>query len=636
MDYDGVIREYPTIVIDRFKPRVGVKHFFLTHAHSDHTQGLENTRFSENVYCSEATAKLLMQKRVRGELYFGHLKDRLITRIFFESFILDTREHGKLTITFLPSNHCPGAVMIMIEGKNGTILHTGDTRLEKDYVNNYLTDLQFKKIKHLYLDTTFCTDHHREFITKKQSVLLLCDLIDSFPGNHHFYLDFWMYGYEQAWWHIAQKYSTKIHVSKERYQLYCQLDENTFKYILTTDATATRFHSCKWENSCRQHEGVTISIQAVPIIGNNARSWSADDYKLRSDLPKHTKVHQQMIITFSMHSSLFELVDFVKLVGPKRITPIVAHGRKWETVASMLNLLRSYGACFGLDGYNSTSSSSTSLSTLDLPAEYNQYKKVSLRSSHSFATSTDENIVPQSAPTTDMDRSQYDTYQSNKILELQHHKRVVPGSMPSEAHCSKNNSFQSSLSFSLYQGSFNSSTSSSSYQSHHDISTNDTSETKQEVACSISSEESSFLEILSGPPAASGSLGASSPENEESKPLTKWDRAAISWRASILNRKRPHNATAETLSWDGNSTYEEIIPTEADRIPKRTLAPLNGAKPTATATATASASSCKAKTINNTITNSNTTTSTPTQNKHSTSMKSAGYGTTIEKPICLD
>ena len=52
-----------------------------------------------------------MQKKVRGELYFGHLKNRFITHAFFKPFIVDTQEYGLLTITFIPSNHCPGAVM---------------------------------------------------------------------------------------------------------------------------------------------------------------------------------------------------------------------------------------------------------------------------------------------------------------------------------------------------------------------------------------------------------------------------------------------------------------------------------------------------------------------------------------------
>ena len=106
-----------------------------------------------------------------------------------------------------------------------------------------------------------------------------------------------MYGYEQAWWHIAQKYSTQIHVSKERYQLYCHLNPGMFQSILTTDESSTRFHSCSWKknSSCIQHGDYTISVQGVPIVGNCIRPFTKNDYKLRSDLPKHAKVHQEMV-----------------------------------------------------------------------------------------------------------------------------------------------------------------------------------------------------------------------------------------------------------------------------------------------------------------------------------------------------
>ena len=73
------------------------------------------------------------------------------------------------------------------------LLILGDTRLERDYVNKYLTDLEHKKIKHLYLDTTFCTDQHREFITKvkqkKNSVLSIMKVIQRNNNNSNFKLE---------------------------------------------------------------------------------------------------------------------------------------------------------------------------------------------------------------------------------------------------------------------------------------------------------------------------------------------------------------------------------------------------------------------------------------------------------------
>lgn len=132
--FDGQVREYPVIAIDRFKPQAGVKYYFLTHAHAgmyafalsgrllfiqpltkrvpvDHTQGLENSQFRGKLHCTEITAKFLLNKRIRKKQPFAYLRSSMITHVEMEEFILETTEYGRLTITFLPANHCPGAIM---------------------------------------------------------------------------------------------------------------------------------------------------------------------------------------------------------------------------------------------------------------------------------------------------------------------------------------------------------------------------------------------------------------------------------------------------------------------------------------------------------------------------------------------
>ena len=51
------------------------------------------------------------------------------------------------------ANHCPGAVMFLFQGDQGTVLHTGDFRFKADMLD-YFKDI---KIDYLYLDNTFAT-----------------------------------------------------------------------------------------------------------------------------------------------------------------------------------------------------------------------------------------------------------------------------------------------------------------------------------------------------------------------------------------------------------------------------------------------------------------------------------------------
>ena len=60
-------------------------------------------------------------------------------------------------MTFYEANHCPGAVMILVKGPKGTVLHTGDFRFKPDMLA-YFKD---EKIETLFLDNTFaCPDQN--------------------------------------------------------------------------------------------------------------------------------------------------------------------------------------------------------------------------------------------------------------------------------------------------------------------------------------------------------------------------------------------------------------------------------------------------------------------------------------------
>lgn len=85
--------------------------FFWNHVPVDHTHGLENSQFRGELHCSEITAKLLLNKKIRQKRPFAYLRYSMIIHVEMEEFILHTTEYGKLTIMFLPANHCPGAIM---------------------------------------------------------------------------------------------------------------------------------------------------------------------------------------------------------------------------------------------------------------------------------------------------------------------------------------------------------------------------------------------------------------------------------------------------------------------------------------------------------------------------------------------
>ena len=64
-------------------------------------------------------------------------------------------------ITLIEANHCPGAVMFLMQGKKGdapfTVLHTGDFRYKASMLEQLRDGEEYVSIDRLYLDNTFAT-----------------------------------------------------------------------------------------------------------------------------------------------------------------------------------------------------------------------------------------------------------------------------------------------------------------------------------------------------------------------------------------------------------------------------------------------------------------------------------------------
>jgi Cft2 family RNA processing exonuclease len=79
--FDGLIREFPTVAIDNFRVRPGVKVYLLSHVHSDHLTGLAAEAWDSPIYCSPITAQWLPMLATRSkQLAFESGRDRVLCR----------------------------------------------------------------------------------------------------------------------------------------------------------------------------------------------------------------------------------------------------------------------------------------------------------------------------------------------------------------------------------------------------------------------------------------------------------------------------------------------------------------------------------------------------------------------------
>ena len=215
----------------------------------------------------------------------------------------------RIRVTLFDANHCPGAVMFLIEGDGKAILYTGDIRAEAWWVNAIIRSpvlipytLGQKRLGCIYLDTTFATkdDVYQDFPSKATGLQELLQRVERCPPETVFYFRAWTLGYEDVWIALSAALGSKIHVDEYQSRLYRSLSEDSrdgFSVLeapalngfqagnhtqpgcLTMDSSGVRVHSCEPGSAC--HAKLTKNKDTVWITPIITRSRDgADVYEI--------------------------------------------------------------------------------------------------------------------------------------------------------------------------------------------------------------------------------------------------------------------------------------------------------------------------------------------------------------------
>ncbi|KAL0063256.1 hypothetical protein AAF712_009858 [Marasmius tenuissimus] len=366
----------------------------LTHTHSDHLLGLQAKSFAQKVHCSEDAKQMLLRieqyqerslrdKGYRSEptrkykhlevepmhdpegnlLNPGQARSLLETCKVNSPFDVEYAEGGNVLITAIDANHCPGSVMYLIEGRQGTVLHTGDFRAEpwfletikrNPFLQPYLAcdegpsqgNSVVKTLEAIYLDTA-CVMQLHEVPSKASRVTSsaldsatdgLIKLMKLYPPTTLFFINAWTPGYEDILKAIARAFSSKVHLDRYKYKVFTHLRNDPLLASLgTLDSESTRFHACERFDRCHVVDVDNGSIanrtqddkQVVyvnPVSSMTPELW--DQYqvhmeeKLRAaDMDDLDEECSRLLVPLSRHSPLPELRSFVSLFRPKRIIP---------------------------------------------------------------------------------------------------------------------------------------------------------------------------------------------------------------------------------------------------------------------------------------------------------------------------
>ncbi|XEV05661.1 hypothetical protein FSHL1_010948 [Fusarium sambucinum] len=309
--FNGIVSEFPEIRIDFFRQNADAQPplaCFLSHVHSDHLAGLESLR-SPFVYCSAATREILLRLErypcrinyAKGVLEarqqtFKHLSKVVKSLPLETPTTIELRPGQEIQVTLFNANHCPGAVMFLVEGDGRAILYTGDIRSEPWFVNaisrnpnlvEYTSGL--KILDKIYLDTSFTEDV--PFETKAYGIAELLKKVSKYPKDTVFHFQAWTYGYEDVWIALSKALKSKIHVDNYKLRIYNSLKSknpksqseanvhltaespaltghmcgNTHQPGCLTSETNVRLHSCERGSMCEvASKPTTVLIQ--PII----------------------------------------------------------------------------------------------------------------------------------------------------------------------------------------------------------------------------------------------------------------------------------------------------------------------------------------------------------------------------------
>ncbi|KAE9393262.1 hypothetical protein BT96DRAFT_227522 [Gymnopus androsaceus JB14] len=392
------------------EPHNAVLHL-LTHTHSDHIVGLQAKSFCQRVICSADAKDMLLRHEVYREralhegeyraehnLTFKHLKvDPWIgpdgevfyhgSRDLLNVFPMDTPTKVELgrdkevTITLFDANHCPGAVMYLIEGSEGAILHTGDFRAEPWFLESikhnpllqpYLALSEdetstnngngiVKTLEAIYLDTA-CVMQNYQVPTKDDATSGLIDLLKLYPPSTYFFINSWTWGYEDTLKAIARAFNCRIHLDNYKYKVYSRfISDPLLRALGTTDPDETHFHACERFSRCRHvnvdQDGNFINdddgdeasedtidvanriffgkplketkdssqkkklvIYINPVSSMTPESWLQYQATTKKQLANGDVV-RSLLVPLSRHSPLPELQSFVSLFRPKRVIP---------------------------------------------------------------------------------------------------------------------------------------------------------------------------------------------------------------------------------------------------------------------------------------------------------------------------
>ncbi|XP_078180218.1 sterile alpha motif (SAM) domain-containing protein isoform X3 [Carex rostrata] len=300
--------------VDAFRYLSGdCSHWFLTHFHIDHYQGLTKNFCHGKIYCSSVTACLI-------NLKIGIPWEKIHILPLNQKTII-----GGVGVTCFDANHCPGAIIILFEPPNGkAVLHTGDFRFSSEMGNNAV--LNKSHIHTLILDTTYCNPRY-DFPKQDAVIQFVIEAIqaEAFNPKTLFLIGSYTIGKERLFVEVGRMLKKKIYVGAAKLSvLRClEMPEKDMHWLTANEAESHIHVVPMWtlasfkrlKHISNQYTGLYDLLVAFSPTG-----WTFGKGQKRT--PGRRWKQGSIIryeVPYSEHCSFGELREFVRFISPEHI-----------------------------------------------------------------------------------------------------------------------------------------------------------------------------------------------------------------------------------------------------------------------------------------------------------------------------
>lgn len=295
-------------------------------------------------------AKGILESRVQT---YKHLKHILKPIPLDTPTTIELSPGNELRVTLFDANHCIGAVMFLVQGRDGSaILYTGDIRAETWWVNSLVRNplllpysLGSKRLDCLYLDTTFATkaEPYRDFASKAQGLRELLQKVSTYPKDALFYVQAWTFGYEDVWIALAAQLRSRVHLDPYRWRLYNSLRMssnalraneaaalcgfelgNHYQSGCLTASSSVSLHSCERGNACQMMDGKQDVVRILPIVTRLRDGTEIGEIGAGGGKGDLDQVHELEAADAAAIGSLMQLCA-TKLKDPEKLSKVLAY-----------------------------------------------------------------------------------------------------------------------------------------------------------------------------------------------------------------------------------------------------------------------------------------------------------------------